>query len=536
MPNALIIGSGPAAAGATLALARQTDVQITVLDLGLRLEANRREAVERLASTQPGGWQEDVLQLITARPVASSARGLPEKRSYGSDFPFRDIGQLDGLTTERDVHRRLISAAYGGFSNVWGSQLMPFTAATFDTWPITSQEMEPHYRAVLDQIPFAGEHDDLAALFPLIGSPTPLPELSERSDRVLAAYNRHRSALKRLGVTVGKARLAFDSARCVRCGLCMSGCPYGLIYSASQTFDHLRRSGRVTYRGGLLVFRVAEDGQRAVVEARELATGRIQRFEADRVYIACGALGSTRLVLGSLRMYDQEITVVESVQFTLPLMSRRATPDPRTAPQFTLNQFNMVVALDKEGLDVAQLHFYTYDPAFLDAMPRPLRGSWVAPVRLQVLRRLAVALGYLPSWASPRLRLRAHPSPAGGLPQLAVSREPTRWSRSPMLRRVLVRVLRAAPYLDLYPVIPSLALAAGGKSYHFGGSFPHRSEPDDDGARPSPTSDRLGRVGVWKRIHMVDAAVFPSIAATTFTLTIMANAHRIASESLELGS
>lgn len=26
-------------------------------------------------------------------------------------------------------------------------------------------------------------------------------------------------------------------------------------------------------RGGLLVFRVAEDGQRAVIEARELATG-----------------------------------------------------------------------------------------------------------------------------------------------------------------------------------------------------------------------------------------------------------------------
>jgi choline dehydrogenase-like flavoprotein len=33
---------------------------------------------------------------------------------------------------------------------------------------------------------------------------------------------------------------------------------------------------------------------------------------------------------------------------------------------------------------------------------------------------------------------------------------------------------------------------------------------------------------------MVDAAVFPTVAATTFTLTIMANAHRIASATLEL--
>jgi choline dehydrogenase-like flavoprotein len=105
-----------------------------------------------------------------------------------------------------------------------------------------------------------------------------------------------------------------------------------------------------------------------------------------------------------------------------------------------------------------------------------------------------------------------------------------------MLRRLLARVLRAGPYLDLYPVIPSLRLAAGGKSYHFGGSFPHRMDPAEHGPGASTTSDRLGRVGAWKRIHIVDAAVFPNIAATTFTLTIMANAHRIASESLELAS
>lgn len=98
-----------------------------------------------------------------------------------------------------------------------------------------------------------------------------------------------------------------------------------------------------------------------------------------------------------------------------------------------------------------------------------------------------------------------------------------------MLRRVLSRVVRAGPRLDVYPVLPRMILAAGGKSYHFGGSFPHGSGP----ATPT-TSDRLGRVGPWRRVHLVDAAVFPNVAATTFTLTIAANAHRIATESLEL--
>ena len=98
-----------------------------------------------------------------------------------------------------------------------------------------------------------------------------------------------------------------------------------------------------------------------------------------------------------------------------------------------------------------------------------------------------------------------------------------------MLRAVILRLIRSAPLLDLYPLLPMLRLSAAGKSYHWGGSFPHTTD--------KPTifsSDSLGRVGSWKRIHLADAAVFPAVPAMTYGLTVMANAHRIASESLEL--
>jgi choline dehydrogenase-like flavoprotein len=83
--------------------------------------------------------------------------------------------------------------------------------------------------------------------------------------------------------------------------------------------------------------------------------------------------------------------------------------------------------------------------------------------------------------------------------------------------------------LDLYPLVPMLRLSAAGKSYHWGGSFPHAADRTN-----THSSDRLGRVGSWERIHLVDASVFPTVPAMTFGLTVMANAHRIASESLEL--
>jgi len=532
LTRTLVIGSGPAAAGAALALCRSGQHQVTVIDLGLRLEQERQDTVNHLSTTASDEWSTAEVQYISAQPVGSVVKGLPEKRTYGSDFPFRDLGQLRGITSGADAHHRLVSAAYGGFSNVWGAQLMPFTDAAFQSWPVSGAEMAPAPLAVLDEIPFAGEHDDLAGLFPLIGRPDPLPEVSERSDRVLQAYRRHRSKLRALGVTVGKARLAFQAPECVRCRLCMTGCPYGLIYSAAQTFDELRRKKRITYHGGLMALGIEETAEKIEVRARELASGQVQRFEADRVFVACGAFGSTRLILNSLGLYDRSFSMGEAVQFMLPMLSARPTRDPRPEPQFTLNQFNVVVALDPEGLDLSLLHCYAFNPAVLEALPRPLRSPRAEVVTGRLLSRLSVALGYLPSWGSPRLMVRARP-PASelDLPGLAISREPTNWARNVMLRRILGRLLRAAPRLDLYPFLPGAVLAAGGKSYHWGGSFPHAAAPVGQFS-----SDLLGRVGRLRRVHVVDAAVFPNVPSTTYALTIMANAHRIASAAIELPS
>jgi choline dehydrogenase-like flavoprotein len=530
MNTALIIGSGPAAAGAALALSRSPGLKITVVDVGLRLEADRQNVVDTLAAQDPGQWDHRLVQRISAQPIGSRIRGVPEKRIYGSNYPFRDVAQLEGLTPTGSVTKSVISAAYGGFSGVWGSQLMPFTPSVFATWPVRASEIQPHYEAILREIPFAGEEDDLADHFPLMGCPTPLPEMSVRSKWVLEAYARHRPALNDMGITMGKARLAFEAARCVRCGLCMTGCPYGLIYSASQTFDALRRANRVTYHDGLMALEVSEESDKAVVIAKQLGTGRMHRFEADRVYVACGAIGTTRLVANSLGLFDVQLAMGESQQFALPMLSLRPTDDPRREAAFTLNQFNMVVALDQSGVDISQLHFYTFNSAFLDALPSPLRADSAEYARRQLLRRLSVVLGYLPSWRSPRLLVRVRRAASGeDLPKLQLSRETPPPGRKQMLRVVLTRLARSSRLLDLYPMLPMLRLAAGGKSYHFGGSFPHI-----ESGSTRFGSDRLGRVASWRRVHLVDASVFPNVPAMTFTLTIMANAHRIASESLEL--
>ncbi len=532
MTTALIIGSGAAAAGVALALSHRENLEITVIDIGLQLESDREQLIEDLASSSPDEWDRQLIELTSRQPAASRNSGIPEKRVFGSDYPFRNAGQLDGLTAVNGAAASLISSAYGGFSNVWGSQLMPFTSAAFESWPVNAATMRRHYEAILHQIPFAGEEDDLAARFPLMRPPSPLPSMSPRSLRVLNAYEKHKSRLNDRGITVGKARLALNADKCIRCGMCMTGCPYGLIYSAAQTFDILRQASRVTFNGGFLALKIVEEATRATVITREIATGQIRLFEADRVFVACGAMGTTRLVANSLGLFNVDLPMLESRQFVLPLLSLHSTEDPRDKSDFTLNQFNMIVAPSGGSVDLSTLHFYTFNPAFIDGLPQALRTHSAEWLQVQLLRRLTVTFGYLPSWNSPQLRIhigsgREQPD----LPNFHISSESPPQGQGQMLRAVLLRLIQSARILDLYPAIPMLRLSPAGKSYHWGGSFPHMTD-----RRTIFSSDRLGRVGSWKRIHLADAAVFPAVPAMTYGLTVMANAHRIASESLELSS
>lgn len=526
----LVIGSGPSAAVTALTLSARPDQHVTILDIGGRLEAERRDTVARLSVQDESAWRAEDIELISARTVAPVLGVVPQKRTYGSDYPFRNLGQTTGIdgrpsSTNLDV----TSSAYGGFSNVWGAQVMPFSRSTFARWPVSWPEMEPHYRAVLDEVPLTAEVDDLAELFPLVNPRSGLPPLGPRATDVLHRYERHREALRSHGVIVGRARLALAAEGCTRCGLCMTGCPYSLIYSATQTMDKVRLRPDVEYHDRLLVERIGQDGDQVFARCRDLATGERHEFRADRLFVGAGALGSTRLVLGSLPSPPPSIDLAEAAQFIVPFLSARAVEDPRRpgTRDFALNQFNVLLNFDDDGYNSSHVHCYPYNPAFFDALPAPLRRASASSAATQVLRRLTVGFGYLPSWASPAIRVTHRRNSQGGLPDLDLT--PSVDQRPPMLGKALRRLVRAAPRLDLWPLLTHVRLSGAGKSYHVGGAFPHRGAADPTSGS---TTDRWGRLPDWDRIHLVDGSVLPSIAATTFTLTVMANAHRITSEVL----
>ena len=145
----------------------------------------------------------------------------------------------------------------------------------------------------------------------------------------------------------------------------------------------------------------------------------------------------------------------------------------------------------------------------------------------EILGRLLVLQGFLHSDDSSKIRVELRKPAGGGPPLLNVQPQPMPGVRWKSIKAGL-KLMANGRQLGGWPVVPALQFAEPGRSYHSGGAFPMRARPEGF------ETDTLGRIPTLERVHFVDASVFPSIPATTITLSVMANAHRIAHQSAEL--
>ena len=384
-----------------------------------------------------------------------------------------------------------------------------------DAWPFRRDALAPYYAKVLGFMPLAGQIDDLSGAFPLYTDRFLPHDASSQAQRLLSALERHRDGLARDGVTFGRARLAVRSRSdsghdCVYCGMCMFGCPYGLIYNSAQTLAELRRDHNLHYIGGQVVERLEESADGVAVHARPVEGGAVTTYEATRVSLGCGPIPTTKILMESLGI--DECIIRDSQYFLVPLLQLRGS-GATTEDLHTLAQLFIEVNDPAVSERTVHLQVYTYNEFYEGELRRRFGRFYPLIPSGAILSRMLVLQGFLHSDDSVRVRIRRQDRElhlkAGG---------------DRRARRVIGRLMRNAARLGVAPLLPLLNIEAPGKSFHSGGTFPMR-------ARPGPGEcDTLGRPYGLKRVHAIDSTTFPSIPATTITLSIMANAYRIGSE------
>ena len=517
-----IIGSGPSGVSCAYALLRQGR-KVTLLDAGLELETTRSRQVVALQSIPLEQWGPGKRAFLK-EGMGADIRGIPTKLAYGSDFAYRGVA---GATEIRlDMASVATSYAQGGFSNVWGSAVLPYRQGDMEDWPIDGERLARHYRAVFEFMPLTARRDSLETLFPLYAQSYEPVQMSRQAAAMLGDMDRHASSLAAKGVQYGAARLAVHARQngheCARCGLCMYGCPYHLIYSTRTTLRQLQQNPDFHYVSGFQAKRVEETAELVKISGIRLPGHAVESFAGERVYLACGFLETTALLLRSLDEYDRVTPAADSQYFLLPFLRFRGMAGVRTESLHTLAQLFLEINDPNVSPYTVHLQAYTYNDLFDLAVRSALWGAGRVLPTAALVSRLLLFQGYLHSSQSGRLAIELRRQSSGDDLLHVSATEPPETKRQ--IGAVIRKLFTTAGDLRAVPLPSQLRVGAPGRGFHGGGSLPMRRHPQ------GLETDVFGRPAGLRRIHAVDSSIFPSIPATTITLTAMANAHRIGDE------
>lgn len=523
----IVLGSGPAAVACTRELLR-AGRKVLMVDPGRSLPpASQELAADFRNNPEPRSYLEKLRGMRAALPKGMRDKKLP----FSSPHVYEGIDRFLPLRADNAHIAR--SLASGGLSAIWGATVMPMTARSFRNWPVTQDDMAPFYRRAAEIIDIPNPHDDLETLYPHYGDAPPLA-LSPHGAQLMAALLNNKQALNDAGILFGRCRSAVgkryanNGEGCVYCGFCMYGCPYKTIFNADYVLDDLKTNPDFSCKTGWIAERFTETTDGVSVYLRHQENGRTETITSERLFVACGAATSLRLVADACRWYDRRFTLLDTQRVSIPLLLKRSTGEGLIPRTNTLGQVFIEIDDPEICYELIHVQIYGYNPFIFDMLAAKL-GRLPLPEKLlqPLFSRLMFAMTYLPSQISGSISVAIKPPEDGkGMPTASYTgvENPRTVAAVAKLKN---KLWRQRQNLGLIPVLPGTEIAQPGVSVHLAGGLPMRRNPGPG------ESDILGRPFGMQNVHVVDGACFSDLPGEHLTYTIMANAARIGAQSTE---
>lgn len=492
----IVVGSGPAGVSAAKGLLERGH-QVTLLDVGHTLEPEKQILLQQVRYNNK--------LKIASLQYQANAKKKP-KLPYGSNFVYKGVKDYF-LWQTQDCYFKP-SFAQGGLSNVWGGAIAEYSPKELSNWPAASRDLSDYYSQIIDWL-----------------APYYTRDTSSGLNRQAVYLKNHWQAkklcLEKNGFHFSTASLAMDFERCLKCGGCQYGCPHGFIYNSAIHLTWLKQQPHFDYINQVVVINFFEKNNQVELLVQHIKSKQLSRFLADYLFIACGSGLSSLLYLRALNQPGKELILKDSQHFVLPCLINKATKDIKKESLHTLCQLKANLIQDSISEYPIHLQFYTYMDLYYHEVKNKVK--WVFPVVKpflnSLLERLLVIQGYINSKESNQLSIQYQGSGNFLIKKkhlIAVDKT---------IHATVNYFKKHQHMLAFKPLRSLLHQSMVGQSNHIGGSLPMSDNPNGDKV------DIWGKPSHFKRIHFVDGSILPSIPAGPITLTIMANAYRIAKKA-----
>jgi ferredoxin len=476
-----VLGSGPNAFATYKAL-EKLNYSVTVLDFGLA-GMTGNSSLAGLAGKR--------------HILSSTSMAIPEE--------FHSRSNLEGNV--------MGSAALGGWSNVWGATIFPLTELESSFWNIDRESILEHQRVLANKL-------DLFNL-----------TVDDRYARYDEGILRHVNACKNKLTSPDRFQISnlaisrfseSPKTGCVRCGACLTGCPYDHVWNSRVDWGKTKESKNLKFEFGVWVKELEETNGKVILRGER--DGQTHEYTFDKVFVALGAYQTAALMIRS--RISERVVIKDSPMIVIPFILpffRKTTP---SRPGVTLSSaFASSTFKTGKSQRVAHDFFAQIYGCSEDLEERILN-------QVQVLRRLPK---FLRKFCFGRIGIAMcfFDENFGGVIEARLNRSSEVEFSPKNSHRSRIRLLKIArknlrKFRLLSPPFVGF-LSPVGLGYHSGASFPHRVEALDSGEN---YSDYLGRPNGQSKIHLVDTSVFPRIGSSPPTFNSMVNAHRIVEETL----
>jgi choline dehydrogenase-like flavoprotein len=461
---------------------------------------------------------------------------LPGDDSEYYGFPPSKSYVFKGIADAEIVNKGfspLQSFALGGLAQAWTGGSYPFSDGELEAFPFGWKELGPHYDEVARRIGISGTTDDaLSPFMPAHSLQEPLT-LDAHSARLLADYEKKRSAFGQMGFYMGRARIAALSKSlagreaCNYLARCLWGCPRRSLYTPSFTLTQLKQDPNFEYVPNLNVVRfVYDDANRVTrVISRHVGTGEEVTHAVGTLVLAAGTLSSARILLTSLHAQGERRELrglMDNRQVLMPFVNIGQIGKRFEERSYQYNQVAIGVPGERP-IDYVHGLVTTLTTALVHPVVQSLPVG--ARTAMALFRNLHSALGLININYSDYRRDEnqvALDVDASGKPgPLLVSYTPP--ANEPELisdtnkrfRRFLWELGCIAP--------PNMTRARPmGASVHYAGTLPMSTDGGE------LTTDLDGRCRPFENLLVADGSTFPSLPAKNLTFTLMANASRLA--------
>ena len=513
--DVIIVGSGPAGVSAAFPL----------LDAGLKVlmvDGGKELGLDIPASPYLSWRSNDPRQF--ARMVGSDFYAL---RNSGASSPKLRIPNLANIFDDYSRQNNIVSQnfsaigslAVGGLSNAWGCGVAKYSDSELKEFPFLPIEINQSYEHIADRIGLSGSvGDDVSELFGLDEISQPPISLDQMNEYLLKNY--HALQHKNLdSFRLGRLRVAAlsrdlgDRQACNQCGNCLWGCFRKSLYSAADEIYNLKKYPNFFYRPGLITNSLTSNDEGVTIFGSEKETQFAVQIQAKKVFLGAGTLASTRLAFSALNIREVRPLLSSSTAAFMMTLPKYIGHYPQNSFGSGQLAFHFPINKDVNGYGAT---FSIVGIPINEFLPHlPLQ----APIAIKFLR------AFISSCLVGNIFL---PGKVGGA-SFAISDEgvmrinydQNRYLPNLMktAKKVVAKKFRK---IGAWILPGSFTLGKPGADIHYAGTMPMKSNPIIG------ETNKYGEITALQNVYSIDGACLPVLSEKPHTLTIMANADRIA--------